>query len=175
MSTTTAKRRRGSEIVARQARARIVKIKENDWSALSALPRKELSALLGPTIEEVMAEEFDAKTIAQIHESAAVRAKRIKSHLRAEAAAKSAALRVLRVMRKTAGITQKEMARRLDISPPAISKMETADPQMSSVLLYAKALGNHLSLIISGPKGDAVVPFEINPLEKPPHRKPLSA
>lgn len=177
MNNTTVKRKGRPGDVERQVgtRAAKTKVKVKDWSVLSDLPRDELSALLGPTIDEIIAEEFDAKTLAEIHVRAAAKAERIKSFMRAEATAKSAALGVLRTMRKTAGITQKEMAKRLDISPPAISKMESADPQMSSVLLYAEALGNSLSLMISGPKGEAVVPFEVNPLETSSHRKPLPA
>ena len=131
---------------------------DKDWDVLSALPAARLSELLGPTIDEVMAQDFDAETIAKIEKSSDRRARHWREAMRAE----SVALAVLRKMRMSAGLTQKAMAKRLVVSPPAISKMESGDPQFSSVLAYALALGNDLSLTISGKNGKTVVPFTVS-------------
>ena len=134
-----------------------------EWDFLSSMSPEALEALLGPTVEKVMAEDFDEKTIAKILNNAEVKAEHIKALSRQEASAKSAATRALKTMREKAGVSQREMARRLEISPPAVSKMESGDPLMSSVLMYAEALGNKLSLIIRGPSGDATLQFDLEP------------
>ncbi len=86
-----------------------------DWSILQTLPASRLSELLGPTIGEVMEEDFDAETIAKIERNADERALQWRRIMRAESVASG----VLRKIRMYAGITQKEMARRLVVSPPA--------------------------------------------------------
>lgn len=53
---------------------------------LSGLSREELSGLLGPTLEEVMAQEFDAATIEEIRKNAAVKAERMRKFAEVEAA-----------------------------------------------------------------------------------------
>lgn len=122
-------------------------------------PSRAVLDAMGPTIDEVIAEEFDDAAIARIQAKAAAKVERIASHARVEATVKSASMGILRALRESAGLTQAELARRLDVSPPAICQMETSDPKMSSVLLYAEALGESLSLNISGPAGKTTLPF----------------
>jgi DNA-binding XRE family transcriptional regulator len=142
-------------------------------SAKGAGPSRAVLDAMGPTIDEVIAEEFDTAAIARIQAKAATKADRIVSHARVEAAAKSASIGILRALREAAGLTQAEMARRLDVSPPAIHQMETSDPKMSSVLLYAEALGESLSLNISGPAGKSTLPFGLPVSEKSRRLSPV--
>lgn len=128
-------------------------------SATSAVPSRTVLDAMGPTIDEVIAEEFDAAAIARIQAKATAKAERIVSYARVEAAAKSVSIGILRALRESAGLTQAEMAQRLEVSPPAICQMEKSDPKLSSVLLYADALGESLSLNISGPAGKSTLPF----------------
>ncbi len=139
-------------------------------AAPGGLPAEALGAM-GQTIEQVMAEEFDAGAIADIRKNAERKAERMVAFSRAEAASKVSSLKILKALREAAGVSQVEMARRLAVSPPAISQMETSDPQMSSVLLYAAALGESLSLTIDGPAGKSSLPFDILKRAAAAHRK----
>jgi len=129
---------------------------------------KEVLDAMGPTLEQVMAEEFDTPTIAAVRRRAAAKTELIMTS-RAQAATMSASIGILKALRKAAGVSQVEMARRMKVSPPAISQMETSDPQMSSVLLYAEALGKSLALTIIGPEGASSLPLA-PPVDLPRHR-----
>jgi len=125
----------------------------------------KLSSSMGPTVEEIMAEEFDEASIVEINKAAALKVEHAKAYLREEATEMSIAMGVLRQLREQAGISQKEMAERLVVSAPAISKMEAGDPQMSSVVLYANAIGVRLTLAIDGLKGMAAASIDFGTLE----------
>jgi ribosome-binding protein aMBF1 (putative translation factor) len=58
---------------------------------------------------------------------------------------------VLRQMRKDAGLTQKELAKRLNTKETAISRIENhaLDIRLSTLEQYAQACGRHLKLVFA--------------------------
>jgi DNA-binding XRE family transcriptional regulator len=62
---------------------------------------------------------------------------------------------LLAELRGLAGLTQQEVARKLGIKQPSLSKLESQeDMQISTLLRLVEALGGSLEIIAHMPKGD---------------------
>lgn len=61
---------------------------------------------------------------------------------------------MLRLWRQRYGVTQKEMAARLDIAQPTLAVMESAEgvPTLSTLMRYARALDGKLTLTLEMPE-----------------------
>ena len=75
---------------------------------------------------------------------------------RAKAKAKEAmAEMLLTEIRKEAGFTQQDLAQKLGMKQPSLSKLESQDDmQISTLKRLIKALGGQLELIVHMPSGD---------------------
>lgn len=166
---TQAKSKQSSAPSAKRISSKAVSARRPASATLEQLQTKacaRASQSLGPTLDEILAEDFNAAEIEEINQLAASKVESTKAFLRKEAAEKSSSLGVLRKLREVSGVSQKDMARMLVVSAPAVSKMENGDPQMSSVLLYANALGRKVSLMIEGAHGEVLTSIKFGTLAK---------
>lgn len=76
-----------------------------------------------------------------------------------------AILDALVAMRKTAGVTQEQMAERMSISQPTVSEFESeqSDPKLSTLQRYARALGARIDVRIDASPTDQVEFEEVGP------------
>jgi len=63
-------------------------------------------------------------------------------------------------LRKSTGSTQSDLAKKLNVSQPALSKLESQDDmQISTLSRLIDALGGNLELVAHMPDGDISLPF----------------
>lgn len=65
----------------------------------------------------------------------------------------------LAVIRRSLGVSQEEMAKRLGVGQAAVSKIENRDdPQLQSLIRYCEALGGRLELAVTFSSGRLLEP-----------------